>query len=164
MYQYFRYSNHIWLCKCHTYKYYLQLCVNIFQNRVVRILYHVINKEMAVYHCMINWISWNLNESAHICQDVSQATSMFSTLRRRWNRRHFADNIFKCILFNKSVLISTKISLKYIRKGPINDIPALVQIMAWHRPDDKPLSEPMIILHICVIWPQWVKPLFQRNQ
>ena len=28
--------------------------------------------------------------------------------------------------------------------GPINIIPALVQIMAWRRPSDKPLSEPMI--------------------
>ena len=30
--------------------------------------------------------------------------------------------------------------------------------MAWHRPDDKPLSEPMMIklpTHICVIRPQW---------
>ena len=28
--------------------------------------------------------------------------------------------------------------------GPINDIPTLVQIMAWRRPGDKPLSEPMM--------------------
>ena len=37
--------------------------------------------------------------------------------------------------------------------------PALVQIMAWHRPGDKPLSEPMMIIlltHICVTQPQWV--------
>ena len=29
--------------------------------------------------------------------------------------------------------------------GPINNIPALVQIMAWRRQGDKPLSEPMIV-------------------
>ena len=29
-------------------------------------------------------------------------------------------------------------------RGPINNIPALVQIMAWCRPGDKPLSEPMM--------------------
>ena len=29
-------------------------------------------------------------------------------------------------------------------KGPINNIPALVKIMAWHQPDDKPLYEPMM--------------------
>ena len=43
--------------------------------------------------------------------------------------------------------------------GPINDISALVQIMAWRRPGDKPLSEPMVVnllTHICVTQPQWV--------
>ena len=39
-----------------------------------------------------------------------------------------------------------KISLKFVPKGLINNIPALVQIMAWHRPGDKPLSEPMILV------------------
>ena len=41
----------------------------------------------------------------------------------------------------------------------IDNIPALFQIMAWRRPGDKPLSEPMmvsILTHICVTRPQWV--------
>ena len=37
------------------------------------------------------------------------------------------------------------ISLRFVPKGLINNIPALVQIMAWHRPGDKPLSEPMMV-------------------
>ena len=37
-----------------------------------------------------------------------------------------------------------KISLEFVLKGPINNIPALVQIMAWRCPDDKPLSEPVV--------------------
>ena len=37
-----------------------------------------------------------------------------------------------------------KISLKFVPKGSINNIPALVQIMAWRRTGDKPLSEPMM--------------------
>ena len=41
--------------------------------------------------------------------------------------------------------ITIKISLKFVPKGPINNIPALVQIMAWRRPGDKPLSEPMLV-------------------
>ena len=52
------------------------------------------------------------------------------------------------------------ISLKFVPKGPINNIPALVQIMAWRRPGDKPLSAPMMIrlpTQICVTRPQWVK-------
>ena len=55
--------------------------------------------------------------------------------------------------------ISLKIPLKFVRKGPINNIPVLVQIMAWRRPGDKPLSEPMLVfvpMHICVTRPQWV--------
>ena len=38
----------------------------------------------------------------------------------------------------------------------------LVQIMAWRRPGDKPLSEPMMVrlpTHICVTRPQWVKDI-----
>ena len=36
--------------------------------------------------------------------------------------------------------ISIKILLKIVPKGPINNIPTLVQIMVWHWPGDKPLS------------------------
>ena len=43
----------------------------------------------------------------------------------------------------------------------MNNLPALVQIMAWCRSGDKPLSEPMMVIlptHICVTRPQCVKP------
>ena len=83
-----------------------------------------------------------------------------NSLRPRRNRRHFADDFFKCIFLNENEWISIKISLKFVPKGPINNISALVQIMAWRRPGDKPLSEPMLVslpTHICVARPQWVK-------
>ena len=35
--------------------------------------------------------------------------------------------------------------LKFVAKGPIIYIAALVQIMAWRRPGDKPLSEQMMV-------------------
>ena len=82
-----------------------------------------------------------------------------NTLRPRQNGRHFADDSFKRIFLNENVRISIKISLKFVPKGPINNIPALVLIMAWRRPGDKPLSEPMMVslpTHICVTRPQWV--------
>ena len=69
------------------------------------------------------------------------------------------DDLFKCIFLNENVWISIKVSVKFVPKGPIYNIPALVQIMAWRRPGDKPLSEPMIVrlpMHICVTRPQWV--------
>ena len=83
-----------------------------------------------------------------------------NTLRPRQNGCHFRDNIFKYIFLNENVWISIKISLKFVPKGPINNIAALVQIMLWHRPGDKPLSEPMmdsLLMHICITWPQWVE-------
>ena len=81
-------------------------------------------------------------------------------LRPRQNGRHFPEDIFKCIFLNENVKISIKISLKFVPKGPINNIPALVQIMAWRRPGDKPLPESMmgsLLTHICVARPQWIK-------
>ena len=86
---------------------------------------------------------------------------LINTLRSRQNGRHFVD-IFKCIFLNENVWIPMKISMKLVPKGPINNIPALVRIMAWRRPGDKPLSEPMmarLLTHICVTRPQWVKTL-----
>ena len=45
----------------------------------------------------------------------------------------FADDIFKYIFLNESVWISLKISFKFVFKVRINNIPALLQIMAWCR-------------------------------
>ena len=36
------------------------------------------------------------------------------------------------------------ISLKFVTKNPIDDKPALVQVMAWRRRGDKPLPKPML--------------------
>ena len=80
-----------------------------------------------------------------------------NTLRPRQNGRLLPDDIFKSIFSNENARISIKISLNFVPKGPINNIPALVQIMAWRRPGDKPLSEPMMVglpTHICVNQPQ----------
>ena len=80
-------------------------------------------------------------------------------LRSLTHEQHFADDIFKRIFFNENVKISIRISLNFVPKGPINNNPALVQIMAWRRSGDKPLSEPMMVsllTHICVTRPQWV--------
>ena len=82
-----------------------------------------------------------------------------NSLRQRQNGRLFADDTFKRIFLNENIIISTKNSLKFVPKGLFDNIPALVLIMAWRRPGDKPLSEPMMVsspTHICVTRPQWV--------
>ena len=91
--------------------------------------------------------------------------SVINTLRPGKNDRYFADDIFKCIFLNEKVWISLKISLKFVPMVRISNISALVQIMAWRRPGDKPLSESMMIslpTHICVTRPQWVKNSIKR--
>ena len=55
-----------------------------------------------------------------------------------------ADDIFKCIFWNEKFCIMNKISLRFVPKDPIDNNPALVQIMAWCRIGDRPLSEPVL--------------------
>ena len=68
----------------------------------------------------------------------------FNTLRPRQNVRHFPDDIFIFIFLNENAWSLINISLKFVPQAQINNIPALVHIMAWRRPGDKPLSEPMM--------------------
>ena len=58
--------------------------------------------------------------------------------------RRFADDIFGRIFVNEKFCILMKISLKFVRKDPIDNNPALVQIMAWRRVGDKPLYKTML--------------------
>ena len=55
-----------------------------------------------------------------------------------------AHDISKRIFLNENIWISNEISLKYVPWGIIDNISELVQIMAWRRSGDKPLSEPML--------------------
>ena len=66
------------------------------------------------------WTHWDRDKMAAILQ-----TTFFNTFS--WMR------------------ISIKMSLKFVPKGPVKDIPTLIQIMAWRGPGDKPLSEPMMV-------------------
>ena len=76
----------------------------------------------------------------HICFNFS-----FNTLRPGQNGSHFTDETLKCILLNGNVRIQFKSLLMFVPNGPINNIPALVQLMAWRRPGAKSLSEPMVV-------------------
>ena len=99
----------------------------------------------------------------HIFSEYPKQKHPFNPLRPRQNGRHFADDTLNRIFLNENVRILIKISLKFAPKGPINNIPALFQIMAWRRPGDKPLSEPMtvsLLTHICITRPQCVKEQF----
>ena len=58
------------------------------------------------------------------------------TLRPRQDGHHFPGDIFIWIFVNENVWISIEISSKFVPSGPINDILALVQIIAWRRRGD----------------------------
>ena len=65
---------------------------------------------------------------------------------------------FECISLNEKLWISLQISLKFVSKVPINNIPALVQLMT--------LSEPMMVtllMRICTTRPQWVNYINEDN-
>ena len=111
---------------------------------------------MASHQTSHQAIAWTNHDKVVICINKPQRVN---TLRPRQDGGLFPDDIFKSIFFNENVQIEIKISLTFVPKAPINNIPALVQIMAWRRLGDKPLSEPMMVsllTHICVTRPQWV--------
>ena len=112
-----------------------------------------------------SWSNSNQMGRSNQGEEYSYTSSRkhFNTSRPRQNGRHFGDDTFKYIFLNKNILNLAKISLKFVPKGPVYNIPALVQIMAWRRPGYKPLSEPMVVrllTQICVTRPQWVKTLY----
>ena len=45
---------------------------------------------------------------------------------------------------NEKLCIAIQIALTVVSKGPNDNKSALVQVMAWRRTDDMPLSEPML--------------------
>ena len=75
------------------------------------------------------WFEWNhmmyvlINLLTLRCPDANTPVFL-NTLRPRQNGHHFADDVFKCIFLNENVLISLKISLKFVPQVPINNIPA----------------------------------------
>ena len=87
---------------------------------------------------------------------------LVNTLRPRQNGRHFTNDTVNRLFLNENARSWIKNSLKFVPKRPINNIPALVQIIDWRRPGDKPLSEPVMVsllTHICVTRPQWIRVL-----
>ena len=54
---------------------------------------------------------------------------------------------FQMYFLNENIWISMSVSLKFVAEGKTTNIPALVQIVAWHRPGNNPLSEPMMVTY-----------------
>ena len=119
---------------------------------------NIIPWSVGKYKLPMDW-KWQLSRPSglHTAYTIKYA---LNTLRPRQDGCYLADDVLKCIFFNENVWILLKIPLKFVPWGPIKNIPALVQIMAWRRPGNKPLSETMLVFvptHICFTRPQWVK-------
>ena len=119
---------------------------NEFENTVNEVSAIFILASMCYSRQAHDWSPYHLTITADLT-GPGLFTWTVNTLRQRENGRHFADDTFKNIFVNENARISIKISLKFVPKGSVNNITALVQIMAWRCPGDKPLSEPMMVSH-----------------
>ena len=70
------------------------------------------------------------------------------------NGRHFEDDTFKCIYMNENFCISIRISSNFALWSPIDNNPALVQVMAWRGTVVKSLT------HICGTRGRWVNEMY----
>ena len=107
----------------------------------------------------VKQLTWNSHSIDILTTSASSVMRLSS--HRGWDKMDAISKMtfFNCISLNENVWIPIEISLKFVPKGPINNIPTLVLIMAWRRLGDKPLSESMMVSllrHIWVTRPQWV--------
>ena len=71
-----------------------------------------------------------------------QLKHILNTMKLRQNGHHFADDIFKQIFGTTIIPFLFNFTERYYR-GFNCQYDSMVQIIAWHRSGDKPLSEPM---------------------
>ena len=111
-----------------------------------------IPKKQTNFFFLSKQLSYKTSNGKQMAKVTMLNYNSMNTLRPRQNGRHFPDDIFTWIFLNENVSISIKTSLKFVPKGPIDNIPALVQIMAWRRSGDKPLSERLMVRLLTHMW------------
>ena len=82
------------------------------------------------------------------------STRVLNTFRQ--NGRRFADDTLECIFFDKKVLISIDISLKFVSKGLIDNKSSFVRVTSGRRTHGHYMNQ---WWRICVTrfqWLQWV--------
>ena len=89
-------------------------------------------------------IGWYSLKKMHLKMSPAKCLPSGFQVLTHWGRDKMAA-ISKWIFLNENARNPIKISLKFVPRGLINNIPSLVQIMAWCRSGDKPLSEPMMV-------------------
>ena len=97
------------------------------------------------YQWLRIWLSGNIR-FVRVNVDMSARNRHFQT-------NYWCITILNWIFMDENIWISTEMSLKFVPMGQINNSQSLVQILAWRRSGDKPLSETMMVnllTHICV--------------
>ena len=107
--------------------------------RICRKIQHIIQKQTIEADATLSPLPETKDKKNRYRQSCPQHIGA-ETKWPPFRRRHF-----QIIFLYQNFRISNEISLKFIPKGPINNIPALVLIMAWYLPGDKPLSETMMV-------------------
>ena len=87
---------------------------------------------------------------------------LINTLTPRKKLSPFRKLHFQKQFFRENVWISLKISLNFVAKVPVTNIPTLVQIILWFGTGqgNKPSSGPLVVslqMHKYVTRPRWVK-------
>ena len=101
--------------------------------------------KMAAIHRKTNWIG--IFVKPHKCLGGWASRTV-------WLRKTDSSGLFefeKCSCM-KMFIFWLKFWVKFVPKGPIESVPALVQIMAWYRTGNKSLSEPMMA-YLCITRP-----------
>ena len=81
------------------------------------------NNRQRLIWAKYNHVHW-LSKSATVLTHKSYASKMAAI---------FVDDIFRCIFVYENRCILIQISLKFARKGQINNTPGLVTIMTWYQ-------------------------------
>ena len=117
--------------------------LNRFIVCIVCVLTWCISPEQLSFFCKTQWFIYLFFYPA--AQELASAELHLTHLPLNKMAAILQTIYFRCTFVNETFFILTKISLKFVPKGPIDNNPALVQIMAWCRIGNKPLCEPMLI-------------------
>ena len=121
-------------------------------------------------HKIINFIYINTLRQDKMATDAHKIINFvyINTWMPWQNGRRYPDDIFKRIFLKENICIPINNSLRFFPKGQINNIPSLAKIMAWRRPRDKTLFEPMLVIFFWmtnfVFWFEFHRSLFLRVQ
>ena len=101
---------------------------------------------------LVQVMAWCHQATSHyLNQCWPRSPTPYGITRPQWvkssppgqNGCHFT-GIFKCIFMNEKFCVLIWISLKFVPKGPVDNKPALVYVIAWHRTGTKPLPQAIL--------------------